>query len=261
MKISHEVPRCLLEESRKFNNFDYALVHLLEKDEEYRNFFLKSKKMGREIYLDNSLHELGTAIGGEILMKWINILEPIHVFVPDVWEDAIKNLSNALLWIYESFPENTTPIAIVQASSYREACKSYEELKTMGYQKIAFSYGAHYYNTLYPHPNKSVGGALGRVLTLIKMLNEGIIKKEDRIHLLGTHFPLEFSLYKGSGLNIESIDTSNPIMASLDNTPYTSMGIIDKPKSNMNNCFETPKEDINLQLLYHNIEVFKNLTK
>ena len=38
MKISHEVPKCLLNNSREFNDYDYCLPHLLDKDEHYRNF-------------------------------------------------------------------------------------------------------------------------------------------------------------------------------------------------------------------------------
>jgi hypothetical protein len=41
MKFSHEVPLCLLEDSLSFNDYDYALVHLLDKDKDYANFFTK----------------------------------------------------------------------------------------------------------------------------------------------------------------------------------------------------------------------------
>jgi hypothetical protein len=40
MKISHEVPRCLLNNSREFNDYDYCLPHLLDQDEEYKEFVL-----------------------------------------------------------------------------------------------------------------------------------------------------------------------------------------------------------------------------
>jgi hypothetical protein len=55
MKLSHEVPLCLLEDSLDFNDYDYALVHLLDKDEDYADFFMKAKQQGRYIILDNSL--------------------------------------------------------------------------------------------------------------------------------------------------------------------------------------------------------------
>ena len=80
IKISHETPKCLLSHSINFNDFQYALPHLLESDEEYRNHFLKCKQNNIEIYLDNSLHELGYSIDDDILFKWIKILEPSTFF-------------------------------------------------------------------------------------------------------------------------------------------------------------------------------------
>ena len=41
MKVSHEVPRCLLTASPEFNDYDYCLPHLLDQDEEYKQYFDK----------------------------------------------------------------------------------------------------------------------------------------------------------------------------------------------------------------------------
>ena len=71
MKVSHEVPRCLLNNSREWNDYDYCLPHLLDKDEHYKDFFYKSKKQGRYIIMDNSLHELGESYDFERLRYWI----------------------------------------------------------------------------------------------------------------------------------------------------------------------------------------------
>ena len=61
IKVSHEVPRCLLEDSKNFNDYDYCLPHLLDEDDQYREFFYQAKEEGRYIIMDNSLHELGKA--------------------------------------------------------------------------------------------------------------------------------------------------------------------------------------------------------
>ena len=79
IKISHEVPFCLLEQSRAFNDYDYMLPHLMDQNEEYRNFFYKSKEMGRYIVMDNSLHELGEAYNTERLLYWINEIKPNQI--------------------------------------------------------------------------------------------------------------------------------------------------------------------------------------
>ena len=91
MKISHEVPICLLEDSLDFNDYQYCLPHLLDQDEDYKNFFYKVKQEGVYIIMDNSLHELGHAYDRSRLLYWINELKPNEFIVPDVWENC--NLS------------------------------------------------------------------------------------------------------------------------------------------------------------------------
>ena len=95
VKISHEVPFCLLEKSREFNDYDYCLPHLMDENEEYRNFFYESKKIGRYIIMDNSLHELGEAYNTSRLLLWIDEIKPDEFIVPDVWEDYAASIRNA----------------------------------------------------------------------------------------------------------------------------------------------------------------------
>jgi hypothetical protein len=47
------------------------------------------------------------------------------------------------------------------------------------------------------------------------MIDMGLIGNTDRIHLLGCSLPQEF-LYYNDIKQIESIDTSNPVMAAFD---------------------------------------------
>ena len=98
IKISHEVPRCLLYDSENFNDYDYALVHLLEEDETYREYFLEARNKGRYIILDNSLHELGHAYNDAGLLKWVEELRPNEFIIPDVWEDRNASVVNARKW-------------------------------------------------------------------------------------------------------------------------------------------------------------------
>ena len=145
-KVSHEVPLALLNKSIEFNDYDYCLPHLLDKEEQYKHFFYKSKALGRYIIMDNSLHELGTAYDTKRLMYWINELKPNEFIVPDVWEDKTRSIVNAREWSKIELPEGVTKVAVVQAASYYEAVECYQTYKDLGYKKIAFSYGASYYN-------------------------------------------------------------------------------------------------------------------
>jgi hypothetical protein len=260
IKISHEVPLCLLEESLTFCDYQYALPHLLESNETYRLHFLRCKNKGVEIYMDNSLHELGHSMDADVLLKWINILEPSNFFIPDVWEDCTASIVNAKYWSKIQLPKNTTKVAVVQAKSINEAIRCTQTYIDLGYEKIAYSYGASYYNDIYPHINKDLGKALGRLKMISTLYSNGVLLPTSRVHLLGTACPIEFSLYKGIKC-IESVDTSNPIMAAVDGIKYNNLGTHSKPKSNMNSCSNIDYKDINMGLLNHNVKTFKNIIK
>lgn len=258
MEISHEVPRCLLKESKFFNTYQYALVHLLEQDETYRNHFIECKNENIPIYLDNSIHELGTAIDGDILLKWINILTPKYIFIPDVWENKDASIINAKKWSKINLPKKTEKIAVVQAKDIYEAATCYQIYRDLGYNKIAFSYGASYYNKLIYHVNKDLSKALGRFSVISYLYKIGVISDNDNIHLLGTAYPQEFSWYRGFKF-IKSLDTSNPIMAAIEGKKYNDWGLDNKPKANMNDYFDIPYEKIDLDLLVFNINKFKQI--
>jgi hypothetical protein len=258
IKISHEVPFCLLEKSREFNDYDYCLPHLMDENEEYRNFFYKSKEMGRYIVMDNSLHELGEAYNSERLMYWVNEIEPNEFIVPDVWEDYAASVRNAKLWSYPELPSNTTKVAVVQAKSVHEAMLCAVAYKDLGYKKIAFSYGASYYNDVCPHPNKDLGKAIGRYMVIYELYKQNSLTKFDRVHLLGTASPIEFGMYKNMPF-IESIDTSNPIMAAIGEMPYTKMGLHMKPMANMNKYQDVSIDFVDEGLVEYNVEMFRKI--
>ena len=258
IKISHETPLCLLEDSKHFNDYDYCLPHLLDEEKEYEKYFRQVKKEGRYIIMDNSLHELGEAYNNERLMYWINELEPDEFIVPDVWENRDASVENAKEWSKIILPKNTTKVAVVQATTIHEASTCYQTYKDLGYQKIAFSYGASYYNDICPHPNKDLGKALGRLYVVTALMKMGDIKQDDRIHLLGCAVPQEFGWYKGINC-IESIDTSNPVMATLEGTRYNLSGLDKKPKANMNDYFYMLDEQVNWDLLTDNLNRFRTI--
>ena len=258
VKISHEVPFCLLEKSREFNDYDYCLPHLMDENEEYRNFFYESKKQGRYIVMDNSLHELGEAYNTSRLLLWINEIKPDEFIVPDVWEDYAASIRNAKQWSKVQLPEKITKVAVVQAKSIYEAGLCVQTYRDLGYKKIAFSYGAEYYHELCPHPNKDLGKAIGRYMVISKLYSNKTLLPGDRVHLLGTASPIEFGMYKNVPC-IESIDTSNPIMAAIDAMVYTKMGLDSKPTANMNNFQDIDIDEINLGSIKYNVEMFRKI--
>ena len=108
-----------------------------------------------------------------------------------------------------------------------------------------------------PHPNKDLGKALGRISVISTLHSQGFLTDNDRVHLLGCSVPQEFGWYEGINC-IESIDTSNPIMATLDGGTYTNGGLLKKPKSNINNHYDESLL-VDNELLNHNLRKFKQI--
>ena len=258
MKISHEVPRCLLATSPEFNDYDYCLPHLMDEDEEYRQYFYDAKAKGRYIVMDNSLHELGHAYDHDRLFYWMNEIKPNEFIVPDVWMDKTATLVNAKYWKQYKYPKETTAVAVVQAKSYGEAVECYTILRDLKYRKIAFSYGADWYADLINIPNKTLAKSIGRIYTISKMYEDKIITSKDRVHLLGCSTPQEFGWY-GSFPFIESIDTSNPVMAALEGIRYTEQGLTIKPTANMNTHFNIDFKDVNYEDVIYNTKMFRKI--
>ena len=257
MIVSHEVPRCLLTASPDFNDYDYLLPHLLDQDEEYLQYFRDAKKKGRYIIMDNSLHELGEAYDDKRLRYWINELEPDEFIVPDVWMDCHKTAAQAKYWRQFTYPDNTKITAVIQGKDKNEAYLCANLLQNLGYEKLCVSYGATWYNDFFPHSNPDMGKALGRVRFVQGLLNLSSMYA-TKFHLLGCSIPQEFGWYDNHP-KIESIDTSNPIMAALDGTRYTDQGLTTKPKANMNDNFEIDFKDICYEDILHNTTLFREI--
>jgi len=258
VKVSHETPLCLLDDSRLFNDYDYCLPHLLDQEQGYQDYFLTSVSQGRYIIMDNSLHELGHAYDEDRLMYWISVIRPNEFIVPDVWQDRDKSVVNARKWAQIKLPLGVEKVAVVQATTLHEAATCYQTYKDLGYKKIAFSYGASYYNDVVPHPNPNLGKAIGRISVISALHKMKVIEDKDRVHLLGCQVPQEFGWYRGFPF-IESIDTSNPVMAALEGMRYNNSGLTEKPKANMNDYLFMLSDQVDYELLSYNILKFREI--
>jgi len=257
MKISHEVPRCLLTASTEFNDYDYCLPHLLDQDEEYKQYFIDARDKGRYVIMDNSLHELGESYDYDRLKYWVNELEPDEFMVPDVWMNCGQTAAQAKYWKQFEFPEKTQKIAVIQGEDKNQAYLCANLLQNLGYKKLCVSYGATWYNDFFPHFNPDMGKALGRVRFV-----QGLLKlkelKDIKFHLLGCSIPQEFGWYDNNP-RIESIDTSNPVMAALEGIEYGEHGLNTKPSANMNDHFDVDFMDIKYGSILYNVNKFKKI--
>ena len=145
MKVSHEVPKVLLNNSREWNDYDYCLPHLLDQDEYYRDYFYNARKEGRYIIMDNSLHELGEAYNFDRLHHWIKEIEPDEFIVPDVWMKQAQTNAQAKYWKQFKYPKRTKIVAVVQGENREKAHLCAGLLVGLGYKKLCISYGASWY--------------------------------------------------------------------------------------------------------------------
>ena len=256
-KISHEVPKCLLEPSIEFNDYDYCLPHLLDQDEDYLQYFIDARDKGRYVIMDNSLHELGEAYDFDRLKYWINELEPDEFIVPDVWMNCHQTATQAKHWLQFKYPKKTKLTAVIQGSNKNEAYLCANLLYDLGYDKLCVSYGATWYNDFFPHSNLDMGKALGRVRFVQGLLQLKHLK-DLKLHLLGCSIPQEFGWYDNNP-QIVSIDTSNPIMAALDKIEYEEFGLSYKPKANMNDHFDMEFDELDYGSVLYNANKFRKI--
>jgi len=258
VKVSHEVPLQLLDSSKKYNDYDYCLPHLLDQYPEYEAYFRQSKKEGRYIIMDNSLHELGETYNTKRLLYWINELKPNEFIVPDVWENAAMSVRNAKTWASVELPEGVTKVAVVQGKSYVEFATSYQTYKWFGYEKIAFSYGASWFQETFQHPNPHVAKMMGRLKTITNLYKNKVISNHDRVHLLGCNLPQAFLYYKDFSF-IESIDTSNPIIHGLEGIRYSKGGLLRKSSQKIDKDFTQKVSREQIYNILHNVEMFRTI--
>ena len=180
MLVSHETPISFLEESREYNDYDYALVHLFETHPEYYSFFKCSLGMGREVLLDNSIFELKTAFDPEKFAKYVEELKPTYYVIPDVLEESLRTIG-----AFTSFRKNYSKlpglkIGVVQGSTYQQLVDCYRYMSDYA-DYIAISFDYSWYQTVgySKNPGKGIRRANlermcnGREFLIRKLISDG----------------------------------------------------------------------------------------
>ena len=255
----------LLPQSRKYNDYDYALVHLFETNEEYYEFFKTSITLGRKVILDNSIFELGTAFDPKLYLFWIKRLKPTEYIIPDALEDCLQTMDNALDWKENFLPlvdVGTKSIGVVQGKNYNELVQCYQYMNDIiNVDKIAISFDYSYYLEVCSHPNKWMSYTLGRVQTLTRLQDDGIINKDKPHHLLGCALPIEFFFYREGFDWIESVDTSSPIVHGLLDIVYEPGGLVNKKSIKLVDLIDSIPTPEQVDKINWNLSVFKSYCK
>ena len=260
IKIAHESPKSIFDDVQNVTDYDYALVHLLEEDEQYLKHFEQAIKKGREVILDNSIFELEEAFDAEKFAYWEDRLRPEWYIVPDALENSLLTMSQMENWNANFKELPGKKIGVVQGQTYQSIIDCYKYMDYVAnVDMIAISFDYSYYNNSVPHANKSVRWMLGRVKLLGDLLKHGIINKNKPHHLLGCGLPQEFSFYKHSDYDwIYSLDTSNPVVHGIKGISYGEDGLWNKESQKLYELINYEVEDTNI--IMNNIQKFRWLT-
>lgn len=267
IKVSFESPLVIIDNN--YNDYDYCLCHLLEENEEYKNYFYHTKK---DILLDNSIFELGVAFDMNKFLSIVKDLKPKEYIVPDVLDDGYKTIEQFKKWNELTNNENLgVKIGVVQGKTLEEFIDCYNFMSKNA-DKIAISFNCEIYNHLVSAYNIDTNEkdscysakdlyvwyrARPLMIQLLQHLN--IWNYEKPHHLLGCAFAKEFfenkDFYKES--NVETIDTSNPVMAGYEYLKYNDDGINIKPKLKLYTIMDKELTNEQKDLILYNTNLFK----
>jgi hypothetical protein len=263
IKISHEVPLDLLDNSPTFNDYDYCLPTYFLKYEKYREYFLKAREKGRFIILDNGLFE-GDVFTDNQLFRIIEEVQPNIFIVPDAWNDMRLTKANAAKWkeeYYNKVPKTTELMVVLQGKNYLEL----QDLYTACYYRhhythFGFNHSSIAYDNVYPHSNPMISKMMGRIEVFKRMIvDDTLIKETGYHHFLGCSSPQEMYLLDNcSKKYINSVDTSNPILWGIKGIKYSDR-IISKPKEKIDEFMEENLSEHYNDIIF-NINEFKKLT-
>lgn len=261
MRISHEVPLCFLKHSLKFNDYDYALIHLFEQYPAYYNFFEDSIKSGREVILDNSVFELGSHFDEHLYLKWIKQLKPTYSIIPDKFGDAFYTIDMVKKWSPIIKDLSLQSIGVLQGNTLSDFENCYKKISPL-VDKVAISFAQPLFEKLFPCENKDKSRAYGRLLLVNHLLDKGILDVNKKHHLLGISLPQELLFYKSSVYDfIDTVDTSSPIVHGIKGILYDELiGLEHKNKTKLIELFDMSLEEVlkNKVIINKNISILKS---
>lgn len=270
IKTFHEAPISIFPDVQKVTSGDYALVHLFEENKDYFNMFKQAVKEGREVILDNSIFELGTAFDADKYAKWIKKLKPTWYIVPDALEDANLTLQQFENWVDKY--KGKVPgkiIAVAQGKNIGEFINCFTKLHdSEDVDMIAVSFDYSFYIDFADSyakvdlPTKYHKWAYGRQV-ILEMLSSfyNLNRFHKPVHLLGCGVPQEAAVY-GKSVHykwIYSIDTSNPVVAGYEGVRYSEGGLEDKSKTKLFTIIDSKVSKEALEDIKYNIEEFKRM--
>lgn len=259
--ISHETPLSMLEDSNSYNDYQYLLPYFYYRYPKYREFMNNYQGM---IIADNGLFE-GETYTIQQQIELIKESKPTIYIVQDEWNDSILTLKNAKYWMYlkknGTLPEELNLMVVLQGKTFGEIEILYQQCIDLGYRHFAFNHSSiAYQNEVESLEGELTKAKVGRISLIKRLYEKGILKKDHWIHLLGASDITEFTYYNQAlpGV-VNSLDTSNPIIKTIEEGLYTEENIKIKSKNKLEKYFENKFDPLKKDCILENIKYFKNL--
>ena len=245
-KFFHEAPNVLFKHVQSLTDGDYALVHLFEENETYLNNFKQAIAEGREVILDNSIFELGTAFEAEAFAKWVRELRPTWFIIPDVLEKKDETIESFQRWMEHYGDVPGKRIAVAQGRTKQDMIDCFEYFHDdPDVDMVALSFDLKFFEEDLAdcdHFTKLEKWMIGRRWLIqnyiAPMYASGRFFKP--VHLLGCSLPQEGTAYKKYNW-IYSTDTSNPVVAGLEGTRYYDYGLHHKSSAKLFKLIDLPE--------------------
>jgi len=237
----------------------------MDEHEDYRDFFLRARSLyNREVFLDTSVFELGTAFDPSKYMDWAEKINPNQMIIPDVLEDTRATINT-----WSQFSEDyrsrldkldARRVGVVQGKTLSDIEHCYQFMSSNA-DVIALSFDMSFYDGYGAGETKYGRMCTGRQDLINHLINTDKWNWNKPHHLLGCSLPQEFSYYARNNIhNIRSVDTSNPIVHGLHQVKYNStFGLKDKIKTKLADLITATVTPEQSDCIDYNIEQFKRI--
>lgn len=269
-----ELPNTLLKYNIELNDYDFVLFHLLKDNVEYREYYYNMRRVHPErlMILDNSAYEFfikGEDLDLDEFKYYIEDLQPDYYILPDKLMDHDKTLEMVETFIktYNIEPKNIfnpKPLAVAQGNSNDELIDCLLKYKSLNIDYIGIPFHLSFYKTYnipdevsheflttYSECNEDLLYAMGRAGWVKE--NKRYLKLFDKVHLLGSHCPLEKTFYKG----LYSMDTGYPVKLGI--TECNMFEEKCKPNVIIDEFLDRKLTENQINTIIDNIQKFKNI--
>lgn len=248
--IAHEAPICILDTVKKHTDYDYCLVHLLDESKEYKEYFYNLSP-SRMVILDNSIFELGEAFEGNKYEHYIHELKPSVYIAPDVLGKKEATIDNAADWVKKNIPYSM--MAVVQGQNMDELVECYVKFVSLGIRAIAIGFNHNFF--IKSEETRDWDQANGRIRFVRYLKEKGLWCASCYHHLLGCTLPFEFA--HGAYKDVNSVDTSSPVLHGLLDITFDELTLLNKKKIKVNELMYQTVYPEQIEKIVENINKFR----